>query len=86
MRIYVFAFFNFINPSVGIVISILVATLTFWLAYNAIVYTFEAKKQRTAIALVIILVLMVALNITAIKLTKQVQQTNELFGVQVFNR
>jgi len=82
----IFAFFNLINPSVGIVISILVATLTFWLTYNAIVYTFEAKKQRTAIVLGIILVLMVALNITVVKAAKQVQQTNELFGMQIFNR
>jgi len=33
----------------------------------------------------IILVLMVASNITAVKAAKQVQQTNELFGIQVFN-
>ena len=81
----ILAFFNLVSPSMGLVISILVAALVFWLVFNAIVYTFEANKKRSAIIIGTLLVLILILNILVVKAAKQIQQTNHLFGTQIFS-
>jgi len=80
----ILGYFNLISPAMGIVISILVGTLTIWIAYNAIVYKFGTNKKRTATLLIIFLVILLTLNLIGIGVAKQAQ-TNQLLQQPTFN-